>query len=255
MTQPPPARILILDDDPNSVDPHVRVLSQEGYDVTLVKTAEELRAIFSRDRFDIALLDVNLKPRSQIEKEKQYLRMAGLDPSVKEEGEGFRVATWIRDNHPKTGSIILSGERTEMEDKITGLDCGADGYVLKIDPVNELPARVRSLLRRIAPPGAKPLAIGNLVWSADKRTLSTREGRSANLTVAEQKLLEKLYEQPAKNFSRSELYEWIFDRVMISSSDRSIDNVVSRLRSKVKSDLDAELPITTVYGAGYFLNG
>ena len=253
MDQQAAASILFLDDDPESIKPHVRYLSDQGYSVTVVRTSDEVRAVFKSHQFDIAILDVNLMSSKEIEKTKITQIAHGDPPYVKEEGEGFRVATWLRENYPATGSIILTAEREETQDKITGLDCGADDYVLKNVPSDEFASRVRSLRRRLAPPQAKPFPMGGLILSANKRTLSTRDGRCFDLTVAEQKLLEKLSQAPIRSQSRTDLYEWIFNRVMVSSTDRAVDNVVSRLRSKTRLKLDEELPISTIYGGGYLL--
>jgi DNA-binding response OmpR family regulator len=201
------ANIVVLDDQPDTIRHFVEFLSKnDGYSVTVAASSDELRSIFGIDQIDIAILDVNLMKETEIVLKKERQRLLGDDePYVKEEGEGFRVATWIKENYPGTGSIILTSERPSVQDRITGLDCGADDYVLKKTEPAELSSRVRSLLRRLASTGAKPVPVGSLVMRANKRTLSGRDGRTIALTVSEQKLLERLSQPPIRAMSRAEL--------------------------------------------------
>jgi DNA-binding response OmpR family regulator len=249
----PPARIkiLVLDDEPELL-PQIRSLEEAGYSLIVARSSDEARSLLRDRQFDIAILDVNLLPGRKIDEIKDEQRKRGEVPYVPEENEGFRVATWMRENFPSIGTIIHTGQAIEAKDIVTGLDCGADDYVDKNSPITELPARVRALYRRLKPE-ASIINIGQLRWSPSKRTLSNETGSSVALTSGEQKLLERLSQRPIRPVSRSDIYDWIRGEKFPAAEDRSVADMVSRLRSKTKSELGVELPVSTIYGGGYLL--
>lgn len=96
-------QILLMDDDNKILKELEKVFIIDGYDVTKAQTSMDAKSILMNNQISVAILDINLKPKVEIEKEKEEQAAAGMEPFVPEEGEGFRVAAWIRSRIPQNG--------------------------------------------------------------------------------------------------------------------------------------------------------
>lgn len=203
-----------------------------------------------------------------------YLHQAGFTCHQLYSGEG--VVEWVRSNSPdlilldlmlpgRDGleicrelrgfsmvPVIMLTARIEEQDRLRGLELGADDYVCKPFSPREVVARVKAVLRRSSPnPTQETLQRGGVELDADK--LQARvNGQLLNLTVVEYHLLELLAGQPGRVFSRGQLIEKIYPDQRVVS-DRTIDSHIKKLRKKISEVHDGEL-IHSVYSAGYKFN-
>lgn len=166
--------------------------------------------------------------------------------------DGIEVLQQIRQRH-HFGLLIVTG-RTDVHDRVMGLELGADDYVLKPFEPRELIARVRSVLRRSQPPTESPA--NQAVKSAEfagwrfelgTLTLTDPDGHSETLSLAEAQLLCALLERPNQILTREQLLEGRD----VAAQDRSIDLRISRLRRRLEENPQHARLIKTVYGAGY----
>lgn len=164
--------------------------------------------------------------------------------------DGFELLQQIRTRH-RFGLLILTG-RGDTFDRVTGLELGADDYMVKPFEPRELIARVRSILRRYGaetmPPQAARIA-EFASWRFDTATheLAALDGKRETLSLAEATLLKRFLERPNQILSREQL----LDGRSLDALDRSIDLRVSRLRKHLEENPQQARLIRTVYGAGY----
>jgi two-component system, OmpR family, response regulator len=167
--------------------------------------------------------------------------------------DGLEVLQQIRARHA-FGLLILTG-RGDTHDRVTGLELGADDYMVKPFEPRELIARVRSILRRYQPAPAVAADGGRVAefagWCFDTATheLIYPDGRREDLSLAEATLLRRLLERPNQILSREQL----LDGRNLDALDRSIDLRISRLRKRLEENPQHARLIKTVYGAGYLL--
>jgi DNA-binding response OmpR family regulator len=163
--------------------------------------------------------------------------------------DGMEVLTRVRGRH-NFGLLIVTG-RSDTHDRVMGLELGADDYVVKPFEPRELIARVRSVLRRHAPPvgDTGPRAAEFAGWRFEPATnnLTAPDGTTDALSVAEAQLLLTLLERPNQILTREQL----LDGRNVAALDRSIDLRISRLRRRLEEDPQHARLIRTVYGAGY----
>ena len=146
--------------------------------------------------------------------------------------------------------ILMLTARSSESDKVLGLEVGADDYLTKPFAISELVARVRALLRRALPgPPERPLVFGALRIDPARRE-AERSGQPIGLTTLEFDVLWYLASRPGRVCSREVLMEQVWGSGRIVG-DRSIDNLVSRLRRKLEADPDQPRWLQTVWGAGY----
>jgi DNA-binding response OmpR family regulator len=206
---------------------------------------------------------------------KLYLEQAGYEPVVARDGInglemacGEDVALVILDlmiprisghevckrlRQKSTLPIMMLTARTSEDDRVTGLDLGADDYVTKPFHPREVVARVQALLRRVSPQQSAPpapIVIGELEINSWGRTVSLR-GQDVPLTPTEFRLLDVLARSPHRVFTREELLARIFGPDF-DGMDRTIDVHITNLRRKIESNGDQHY-IVTVYGVGYRL--
>ncbi|MGZ8213293.1 MAG: response regulator [Methylosarcina sp.] len=144
--------------------------------------------------------------------------------------------------------IIMVTARIEEVDRLLGLELGADDYICKPFSPREMVARVKAVLRRLQPPVAKN---GLDVLKLDPERFRIQAGRiEAELTAVEFQLLQTLYQQPGRIYSRASLMDLIYPDQRIVS-DRTIDSHVKKLRKKLADLLPGQELIHSVYGAGY----
>jgi len=224
------ARILIIDDSPTVREKISSLLAEEGYEVFAEGDAAKAIESIKEIRPDLVILDIML-------------------PDM----DGFQVCKVIRQTH--TVPIIMLTARTTDQDKLDGLDLGADDYVTKPFSPRELAARVRAILRRLpGERGPDEVRCGELIVNFARHEAVLR-GRLLNLTIVEFKLLGVLNKEPGRVFSRAQLIEKALG-YDFEGFDRTVDVHVLNLRRKLEPDPDHPEYIKTVYGTGYrFLGG
>ena len=225
-------RILIVDDEPDIRAELEGYLKDNGYLVGTAGDGEAMRQRLSEARYDLVIMD---------------LIMPGED--------GLTLTQEIR-RSSHIPVIMLTG-KGETIDRIVGLEMGADDYVTKPFELRELLARVRAVLRRAQAvaktgPEAPPSTVEFGGWrlDLDARDLTSPEGQEVGLTTAEFKLLEAFVTHPKKVLDRDHLLDLIHGRDW-SPYDRSIDNLVARLRRKIEADPGHPKLIKSVRGVGY----
>lgn len=230
-----PLRIAILDDDPGFMGELARFLSVHGLSIAPYLTPEEFFAAHKQTAHDLLILDQMLERSSGLE----VLR---------------RLRTF--DDVP---CIILTGLEDEV-DRVVGLEAGADDYVTKLATPREILARIRAVRRRTAASSRlpslpqQPPMERNWVFCQTRRLLKRPDGTEVHLTGAEYELLRVLQEKPGALWSRAELCELALRRPF-RVTDRSVDNLVVRLRKKLEPDPTRPSPIKTVRPAGYVFVG
>ncbi|MEY3448148.1 MAG: MtrAB system response regulator MtrA [Candidatus Nanopelagicaceae bacterium] len=218
--------VLVVEDDQDLAEMLGIVLNGAGIEVDLVSRGDEVMDVFRNNQPDVVLLDVMLP---------------GLD--------GVEVCKAIREESPRVPIIFLSA-KGEATDKISGLDAGADDYLVKpMEHYSELVARIRAQLRRNSRQLSGALTMGDLNIDLVEHTV-TRGGKAIALTRLEFDLLVALAKEPGRVFTREELLHEVWD--YRHSSDTRLVNVhIQRLRAKIEHDPDNPQLITTIRGVGY----
>jgi two-component system response regulator MprA len=220
-------KILVVDDEPAVRDSLRRALELEGYEIELAADGEEALARIDADAEpDAVILDV---------------LMPGLD--------GLEVCRRIRSSGRKLPVLMLTA-RTEVEDRVAGLDAGADDYVVKPFALEELLARLRALLRRTSDETTEPLRFADLELDTATREVR-RDERTIELTRTEFSLLELFLRNPRQVLTRSIIFErvWGYD---FGFASNSLDVYIGYLRRKTEAGGEPRL-IQTVRGVGYAL--
>lgn len=221
--------ILVVDDDSRLRELLRRYLASNGFLVTTAGDAAEARAKLGGLAFDLLVLDIMMPGES------------GLELT-----ESLRAVDTV--------PILLLTARGEPDDRIAGLEAGADDYLAKPFQPRELLLRINSILRRQAvrpvetASTAAPIRLGPLVYHPDRGEL--RQGEDViRLTTAEDSLLRVLASSPNITFTRDELTE----RARIPGNARTVDVQVTRLRRKIEPDPREPRYLQTVRGEGYVL--
>ncbi|MCE3265366.1 MAG: two component transcriptional regulator, winged helix family [Solirubrobacterales bacterium] len=219
------ARVLVVEDDEAIADVLRRSLRAEGHEVESAADGVEALTITERFSPDLVILDLGLPRLDGIDVLKR-LRIDGDVP------------------------ILILTARTETDERVQGLDAGADDYLPKPFERAELLARIRALLRRRPPRGSASIAVGDLLLNPDSREVK-RGGREIELTNREFELLEYLAENQKLVVSRQRLLEdvWGYDPF---EETNTIDVFISNLRRKLEAG-DEPRMLHTKRGAGYVL--
>ncbi len=224
--------ILVVDDHREIRDALGKYLRHHGYRVSVAGDAREARRVLAGHAIDLLVLDI---------------MMPGED--------GLSLCRDLR----ARGSlpIILLTAMTEDADRIVGLEIGADDYVTKPFNPRELVARIKAVLRRVnsLPPTREPIAPGRLrfgdwVFDPARRELLREDDVTVPLSTAEYRLLLAFVRHPGLVLSRDQLLDLARGR-QAQLFDRSIDNLVSRLRKKIEPDPRRPRYIKTHWGGGY----
>ena len=228
-----PATIAITDDDAVTRETLKSYLTDEGFDVLLARSAEELKDLLAATAVDLVLLDIRLP------------RQDGLTLTRE-----LRAASEI--------GIILVSSRAEKLDRIIGLEMGADDYIAKPFEPREILARVRNLLRRLKAPGdqrddRRRCFSGWTLW-LDRMRLTDPQGNAVRLTGAEFELLSTFVCNPGRVMNRDYLLT-ATTRRKTDATDRTIDSLVRRLRRLIEPDPADPRLIVTVHGTGYLFAG
>jgi two-component system response regulator MprA len=219
------ASILVVDDDPRMLSMMRRVLEVDGYAVTVAPGGDEALEVLRSEAIDLLILDV---------------MMPGLD--------GFEVCRMVR--RESAIPILMLTARDEAIDKVTGLDCGADDYVVKPFDHDELAARVRALLRRLQPRQVEVLRFQDVEVVPSARE-ANRAGEPLELTAREFDLLELFMRHPRQVMTREQILQevWGFDYL---GDSNLVDVRIKYLRDKLEAGGRTRV-IQTVRGAGYTL--
>jgi DNA-binding response OmpR family regulator len=225
--------ILVVDDHANMRTLIKEYLSEQGYQVVTAADGVQALAAAAAHRLDLILLDV---------------MMPNLD--------GFAFTRLYRKEH--SVPIILLTAKVDEQDKVQGLDLGADDYVTKPFGMHELLARVRAVLRRgRLEPGQAPeedeiYQAGDLTLNRSTRQVSAGQ-QTVELTPSEFELLAILIEAPGRVFSREVLLERLQGNAY-DGVERTVDVHISNLRKKIEPDPGKPRYIETVFGVGYRLS-
>jgi two-component system phosphate regulon response regulator OmpR len=231
-------RILIVEDDPDVREMLAEYLRTHGYEVALADRGTAMREAVEKTLPDVVLLDVNLPGE-----------------------DGFTLARFLRERYDV--GIIMVTAATDVADRVTGLEVGADDYVAKPFDLRELRARVKSIIRRMqARPIAAPVPAPAMAAAASRvrvgacaldlasHQLFASDGSELPLTSMEFALLKVFLERPNQVLNRDQLLTLTRNREW-EPFDRSIDIRIARLRRKIEQDPEHPQAIRTVRGEGY----
>lgn len=220
-------RLLVVEDEIKTGDYLRQGLSEAGFVVTLARRGLDGHHLAMTESFDLMVLDVML-------------------PDV----DGWRIIKSLRDAGDTTPVLFLTA-RDSVDDRVKGLELGADDYLVKPFAFTELLARVRTLLRRaVSPTLTEQLSVADLVLDIPRRRAS-RSGKKLNLSPKEFCLLELLVRRQGEVLPRSLIASQVWD-MNFDSDTNVIDVAIRRLRAKIDDDFAPKL-IHTVRGMGYKL--
>ncbi len=219
-------RVLVVEDDPGVARFVVKGLREQSYAVDAVADGNDALYQAEINAYDVIILDVMIPGRN-----------------------GFEVCRDLRKKGHRTPILMLTA-RDAVEDRITGLDRGADDYLVKPFEFRELLARLRALLRRPTDLRPAQISVADLTLDTGSQT-AARAGRSIALTHKEYSLLEYLMRNSGRVIGRAEIAEHVWDETFDPFSNL-IEVYVNRLRRKI--DAGARVPLLhTRRGSGYLL--
>jgi two-component system response regulator MprA len=219
------ARVLLVDDDQGVLSSLRRALALEGYEVRVAEDGEMALQAASNEHLDLVVLDVMLP---------------GID--------GFTVCERIR--RTQATPILMLTAKDTVPDRVSGLDRGADDYLVKPFVLDELLARIRALLRRGQGHPEEVLEYGGISLNTQTREV-LRDGELLNLTPHQHELLEVFLRHPRQALSRDRLCQSVWGYSFEGESN-FVDVAVKELRKKLEADGYPRL-IQTVRGYGYAL--
>jgi len=214
-------RILVVEDDPLLAAGLARVLNRCGHAVDRAAAGIQADNLLRSTSYELVILDIGL-------------------PDI----DGFEVLRRLRLRRARTNVLVLTA-RDAVEDRVHGLDLGADDYLTKPFAIAEFEARVRALLRRTSTP-AGPLAFRGLTVDTEVKRVKVNDV-AVDLTVREWALLELFLSRPGRVLSKEQIAQQLvnYDDAL---SLNTVEVYVSRLRSKIETD---GVKIRTVRGFGY----
>ncbi len=221
-------RILVVEDEQKVANALREGLEGERYDVVVERTGESAFFRVTTEAFDLVLLDLGLPGR-----------------------DGLQILKTLREKGVKTPVLVLTARDT-LQDRVAGLDGGADDYLVKPFAFTELLARIRALLRRGRAAESPRLAVGDLTMDLITRKV-TRGGHPVELTVREFELLEYLMRYEGQVVLRETLARDVWkETARTTPLDNVIDVHIARLRRKVDVERPVRL-IHTIRGVGFML--
>jgi two-component system copper resistance phosphate regulon response regulator CusR len=225
---PQTVRVLVVEDEQKVANALKEGLESETYDVTIERTGEGAFFRINTEIYDIILLDLGLPGR-----------------------DGVEILKAVRQRGLKTPVLVLTA-RDSLQDRVLGLDAGADDYLVKPFAFAELLARLRALVRRGRAADSPRLAVGDLHVDLITRKV-TRGSASVELTVREFELLEFLLRHQGQVVSRETLARDVWkETARTTPLDNVIDVHIARLRRKVDFERPVKM-IHTVRGVGFML--
>jgi len=220
-------KILVVEDEERVALFIQKGLREEGHAVDTASDGEDGGFLAEVNDYDLIVLDIMLPKKN-----------------------GISVCRELRDRGVNTPVLMLTA-RDSVEDRVRGLDAGADDYLVKPFAFEELLARVRALLRRQSDSKTPILVIGDLELNPISRSV-TRNGKGVRLTTKEYALLEYMLRNPNKVLSRTLIGEHVWD-MNFDPESNVIDVYVSHLRAKVDKGHETSL-IHTMRGQGYMIS-
>ena len=219
-------KILLAEDEVDLNNVVTRYLKKNGYSVDSVLDGEEALNYLEYSEYDLVILDIMM-------------------PKV----DGFEVIKKLRNKGNHT-SILMLTARDNADDKVKGLDLGADDYIVKPFDFNELLARIRAVVRRKYGNSSNKLVIGDLILDTSKKSV-TRAGKQIELTGKEYEVLEYLMQSKNRILSREQIKEhvWDFD---YEGDSNIIDVLIKNIRKKIDVE-DGKQIIYTKRGLGYVI--
>ncbi|MDO4639971.1 MAG: response regulator transcription factor [Leptotrichia hongkongensis] len=219
-------KILLAEDEVDLNNVVTRYLKKNGYSVDSVLDGEEALNYLEYSEYDLVILDIMM-------------------PKV----DGFEVIKKLRDKGNHTSVLMLTA-RDSADDKVKGLDLGADDYIVKPFDFNELLARIRAVVRRKYGNSSNKLVIGDLILDTSEKSV-TRAGKQIELTGKEYEVLEYLMQSKNRILSRDQIKEhvWDFD---YEGDSNIIDVLIKNIRKKIDIE-DGKQIIYTKRGLGYVI--
>ena len=219
-------KILLAEDEVDLNNVVTRYLKKNGYSVDSVLDGEEALDYLEYGEYDLVILDIMM-------------------PKV----DGFEVIKKLRDKGNHTSVLMLTA-RDGADDKVKGLDLGADDYIVKPFDFNELMARIRAVVRRKYGNSSNKLVIGDLILDTSEKSV-TRAGKQIELTGKEYEVLEYLMQSKNRILSREQIKEhvWDFD---YEGDSNIIDVLIKNIRKKIDIE-DGKQIIYTKRGLGYVI--
>ena len=221
-------RILLFEDHSRLANSIVKGLAGRGFGVDAFSTAYDGLNALKSIAYDAIILDLGLPDR-----------------------DGLDVVRELRENNSSAPILILTA-RDGVDDRVSGLDAGADDYVVKPFAMNELAARLRALLRRPGQALGGVLTVGNLQLQTSARQV-TVNGESVHFSMREVQALELLMRREGQIVAKGSLEDNLYG-LSKNVSPNSIEVLISRLRRRL-GDIGAGCSIHTLYGLGYLLKG
>ena len=219
-------KILLAEDEVDLNNVVTRYLKKNGYSVDSVLDGEEALDYLEYSEYDLVILDIMM-------------------PKV----DGFEVIKKLRDKGNHT-SVLMLTSMDSADDKVKGLDLGADDYIVKPFDFNELMARIRAVVRRKYGNSSNRLVIGDLILDTSEKSV-TRAGKQIELTGKEYEVLEYLMQSKNRILSREQIKEhvWDFD---YEGDSNIIDVLIKNIRKKIDIE-DGKQIIYTKRGLGYVI--
>jgi DNA-binding response OmpR family regulator len=220
----PVATALVVEDEPQIAQLVQRYLERDGFRVAVACDGPQALELFARMRPEVVVLD---------------LMLPGVD--------GWEVCRRIREE--SRCAVVMLTARDAVEDRVQGLELGADDYVTKPFSPRELVARVRAVLRRQRWGGREILQVGDLVVDFPRRRVR-RAGKPVPLTATEWRVLETLASQPGYVLTRWQIIDRAYGG-SFEGFERTVDVHVKNLRQKLEPNPQEPRYILTVHGVGY----
>ena len=215
--------ILAVDDDDRIRDLVKQYLEENNFLVTTAKNTQDAREKLEIIKFDILVLDIMMPGES-----------------------GLSLTKEIKKNNPIP--IILLTAKGETQDRIEGLEFGADDYLGKPFEPKELLLRIKNILNKTQVQRVpEKISIGNALINLKRLNIKTKD-EIKKINPQEKKILEKMLESPGKVFSRNDI-----GKIINISKERTIDVVITRLRQKIESNPKNPKYLQTIRGSGYVL--